>query len=473
MKQMYVIFVALITAFIASAQIPPELQNLSYGIYPTDPISYNEARFNYNKRFNVFPLAIFVPTTEAEMQFTFTTLTSYNLPFAIRSGGHCYEPGSLSSSYIISLAGFSTITPDVSTETVQIGAGVLLSTLTQTVGALDYAVPVGTCPTNCISGFTLGGGLGLLQRMYGIACDSVISIRLMIANGDIIDVTEQSNPDLFWALRGGGLGSFGIALGFTYNMYYVPAVSFYNLAFEWDPNTLGSIFEAWENWALTLPNEISTICDMSLKAGNTTFSIYGIKVGSIPFTEWQTAFAPFNPTVSIYQGTYLGSTQFWSAQSSLPFVKVQSKMMMQPLSPQVIPIIANHLQKLSTVQPSIEVLFEFEALGGVVPQSTSSFFAKNAFGWWYQETNWNLQEQTEPLLAEIRAFYSKISPYMSVYSYPNTADYDLGVYYLNAYYGSNVNRLIQVKNEVDPGNIFNWAQSIPLAGPIPGSLIAQ
>ena len=466
------LFVALITAFTAFAQIPLELQNLSYGIYPTSA-TYNTARFNYNKRFNVFPEAIFVPTTEQEIQFVFTTLKNYNLPFSIRSGGHCYEPGSLSSSFIISLAGFSTITPDVSTETVQIGAGVLLTNLTQAVGALNYAVPVGTCPTNCISGFTLGGGLGLLQRMYGVACDSVLSIRLLTASGDIIDVTAQSNPDLFWALRGGGLGSFGIVLGFTYKMYYVPTVSFYSLSFNWDPKILGSIFKAWQKWALTLPNEISTICDMSLKEGNTTFTIYGLKVGTEPFTEWESAFASFNPTVNIYQGSYLGSTQYWSSQSSLPFNKVKSKIMMQPLSSKVIPLIAKHLQKLSHEQPSIEVLFEFEAFGGVIPQSTSSFFPKNAFGWWYEEVNWSEQQQTGPLLSDTRKFYSKISPYMSIYSYPNTADYDLGPYYLNAYYGSNAYRLIQVKNAVDPGNVFNWAQGIPLSLPVPGALIAQ
>lgn len=465
-------FIALLTTFAVTAQIPPELQNLSYGIYPTSP-TYNTARFNYNKLFNVFPEAIFVPTTESEMQFVYTTLRQYNLPFALRSGGHCYEPGSLSSSFIISLAGFNAITPDVTTETVQIGAGVLLDDLIQALGALDYAIPTGTCPGNCITGLTLGGGLGLLQRMYGLSCDSVQSIRFLTVSGDIIDVTAQSNPDLFWALRGGGLGSFGIVLGFTYNMYYIPEVSFFVLSFNWSPKTFGTIFQAWQNWVLTLPNEISTNVDLSYKNGSVGLVIYGLKVGSEPFTEWQSAFAAFNPVLNIFQGTYLAAAQFWESQSSLPFVKVKSKIMMEPLSSKATSVIANYFQKLSVEQPSIDVLIEFESFGGVMPQSTSSFFPKNAFGWWYQEVNWSEQQLTAQTLASIRAFYSQISPYSSIYSYPNTADYDLGPYYLNAYYGTNVYRLMQVKNAVDPQNVFNWAQGIPLSLPIPGSLIAQ
>ena len=147
--------------------------------------------------------------------------------------------------------------------------------------------------------------------------------------------------------------------------------------------------------------------------------------------------------------------------------------MMQPLSSKAISVIAEYFQKLYLKQPSFDVLMEFAAFGGVMPQSTSSFFPKNAFGWWYEEINWSLQQQTEQALANIRAFYSQISPYSSIYSYPNTADYDLGPYYLNAYYGTNAYRLIQVKNLIDPGNVFNWAQGIPLSLPIPGSLIAQ
>ena len=242
-----VLFVVVSMACVITNAIPVELQGLSYGIYPTSP-TYNTARFNFNKRFNVFPQAIFVPTTNDEIVFVLSTLTQYNLPFALRSGGHCYEPGSLSSNYIIDLSGFDQITPDVSTSSVYIGAGALLGDVISVLGALDYAIPVGTCPTNCITGFTLGGGLGLLGRTYGLACDSVQSITLLTASAEIIEVTADSDPDLFWALRGGGNGSYGIVLGFTYTMYYIPVVTYYRLSWNWSPKTFATIFQAWQQW---------------------------------------------------------------------------------------------------------------------------------------------------------------------------------------------------------------------------------
>lgn len=465
-------FVLLIMAFALIKAIPPELQNLPYGIYPTSD-NYDFARFNFNKRFNVFPQAIFVPTTNEQIAFVLSTLIQYSLPFAVRSGGHCYEPGSLSSSYIIDLSGFDLILPDVSSSSVYFGAGVLLEDVIATLGALDYAIPVGTCPTNCITGFTLGGGVGLLGRTYGIACDSVQSIVLLTADAEVIEVTASSNPDLFWALRGGGNGSYGIVLGFTYTMYYVPVVSYYKLTWTWDATNFGAIFKAWQNWVLSLPSNISSIVLLSYQNGMVHFAINGLKIGSEPFTEWETAFARFNPAVSITQESFLDSSASWATQSKLPFNKGKSKIMMQPLSNTTINQIANYFQTLLQNQPPLSVIFDFEAFGGVIPESTSSFFPRNAFGWWYQAVYWGQQDNTELALYYSRTFYDQTSPNVSIYSYANTTDYDLGPYFLNAYYGDYAARLMQVKNEVDPENIFNWTQSIPLPTPVPGSLISQ
>lgn len=468
----FVLIILLILSSRLSDAIPPELQNLSYAIYTTSP-TYNTDRFNFNKRFNIFPQAIFVPTTETEIIYVFGVLKKYNLPFAIRSGGHCYEPGSLSPNYIIDLSGFNLIIPDISNSSVSIGAGVLLGDIINTLGALNYAIPVGTCPSNCITGFTLGGGLGLLGRLYGIACDSVQSIRLLTAESTIIDVTATSNPDLFWALRGGGNGSYGIVIGFTYTMYYIPVVTYYKLSWGWSPATFNKVFKRWQNWVLTLPNNISSIVRLSYESGKIVFDINGLKVGSQPFTEWQSAFADLNPNVSITQESYLESSLSWATQPSIPFNKGKSKIMMRPLSNKVINQIAKYFEQLLHDKAALSVLFDFEAFGGVIPNSNSSFFPKNAFGWWYQAVYWSLQEQTEQALNYSRTFYNKISPNTSIYAYSNTTDYDLGPYFLNAYYGDNSTRLMQVKNAVDPENIFNWTQSIPLPKPVPGSLISQ
>lgn len=277
---------------------PPELRNLAFGIYPESP-EYNTARLIFNKRFVYFPKAIFVPTTPQEVQYLVGVLRRYNLPFAIQSGGHCIEPGSLSSYYVISLKNFNSIIPDITTGQVYIGVGAKIETVIQTLGLIDYAIPTGTCPSVGVAGLTLGGGVGLLSRTYGLTSDSVQSITFVNADSEIIEVSATNYPDLFWALRGGGNGSYGIALGFTFNMHYIPVVTYYELIWNYDPHLIPDIMISWQKWVKDLPESISS--DLAIRhpyyltsnpeeSPPLTIRIFGLKVSSEPFTEWEDAF---------------------------------------------------------------------------------------------------------------------------------------------------------------------------------------
>ena len=139
--------------------IPIELQNLPYAVYQTSP-GYNTARLNFNKRFVYFPIAIIAPTNEQEIQFVVSILRKYGLDFAVRSGGHCFEPGSLSPDYIIDLQNFNSILPDINAQEVYIGAGCVLGDVIKTLGAIDYAIPTGTCPGVGVTGLTMEGASG-------------------------------------------------------------------------------------------------------------------------------------------------------------------------------------------------------------------------------------------------------------------------------------------------------------------------
>ncbi len=157
--------------------IPPALQNLPYVMYPCSDI-YNTNRFGFNKRFNYFPVAIIVPTTEDELVYAFQALRENHLPFSVRSGGHCFGPGSLSNGYILDLRNFNAIIPDTNTNTAYIGVGCHLGDVITALGDIDYAIPTGTCPAVCTGGLALGGGTGYLARTYGLTCDSIESIRI-------------------------------------------------------------------------------------------------------------------------------------------------------------------------------------------------------------------------------------------------------------------------------------------------------
>jgi FAD/FMN-containing dehydrogenase len=446
--------------------IPPALQNLSYAMYPCSDI-YNTNRFGFNKRFNYFPVAIIVPTSESELLYTFRTLKQYNLPFSVRSGGHCYGPGSLSNGYIIDLRNFNAIVPDTTNNTVYIGVGNHLGDVITALGDINYAIPTGTCPSVCVGGLALGGGTGYLARAYGLTCDSIISIRVLIAPGVIIDVTPENNSDLFWALCGAGANSFGIVVGFTFKMYYIPTVSLVSLQWSWDPNQAEKIFKTWQKWITTLPESITSECIFSYRTGTSRVTINALKVGPEPLTEWQAAFCQFNPTVTNnYQGNYVQAATKISSTPTPPFSKVKSKFLFKPLSKKGIKVVTKFYSMLQENAEDIRInCFFGSAVNGAISEHNpnSSYFPRDAFAWFYQFAYWFHEDQSASTIRLLNEFYRDVEPYTSPYSYANLTDYELGKDYLHAYYGSNVKRLICIKRAWDPTNIFTWKQGIPLA----------
>lgn len=447
-------------ACVLQGSIPKKLQGLNYIVYPIQFLPYNTERFNFNKRFNVFPKAIIIPKSKNTLAKVLKFLREKHLDFSVRSGGHCFEPGSLSSDYILDLRRFNTIKLKCF-EDVYIGAGVRLGPVIKALGDINRAIPTGTCQSVGISGLSLGGGIGFLVRTYGLTCDAIKSITLLTADSEIIEVDSSHFSDLFWALRGAGNNSYGIALGFTFKTFYIPAASFFELKWNWDPALVTQIFHAYQSWIAQLPNSINPVLSMGYSNGALSISIIGLKVGADPFVEWEPAFNSLNPSVSIKTGSYLKLAQLWADSPTSPFQKVKSLMAFNPISDPVLAQTITYLQSLQTAQANFQVNFQFVALGGQYAQGNTAFFPRQAFEWWHQVANWNLQEQEPAALASLNAFYNSVQPLVSNFAYTNDTDYDLGPNYLTAYYGNNVSQLIQIKNKYDPNNIFHWTQSIP------------
>jgi len=448
-------------ACVLEESIPRNLQGLPFAIYPTQVQTYNTERFNFNKRFNVFPKAIFIPGSQKALAKALKKLRNNNQSFSVRSGGHCFEPGSLSSNFILDLRRFDTIKLTAHDE-VSVGAGVRLGPLIQALGSIDRAIPTGTCQSVGVSGLTLGGGIGFLARTYGLTADVVKKITLLTANSEIIEVDEGHFPDLFWALRGAGNNSYGIALRYTFKTFYVPKASYFELKWEWNAVLALEIFHAWHTWIQNLPESINPVFSIGYSEGKLSLMIMGLKVGNEPFTEWQQAFGSLNPSVEIKTGRYVDLAEFWADSPKTPFAKVKSLMAFNPISDQAFAMATTYLQSLQYTQAPFQVNFQFVALGGKYAEGDTAFFPRSAVEWWHQVANWKEQEQEPIALKSLRTFYANVQPLVSNYCYSNDTDYDLGSTYLNAYYGDHVDRLKMIKRKYDPKNIFHWTQSIPL-----------
>jgi len=445
------------------ALIPPSLQGLSYGMYPTCDIYYTN-RFSYNKRLNWFPLAIFTPSTVTEVQYVLGQLISNKLPFYVRSGGHSYEQV-IPFGTIIDLCNLNSIVPDTSTNTVYLGAGCRLGDVISALGALDYAIPTGTCPSVGLSGLALGGGIGLLVRQFGLTCDSILSMEVLNADNQLITVSADSYPDLFWALRGAGHNSFGIVLGYTFKMYYLPTVSLLQLRWNWNPEVFSTVYNAWQQWVTTLPATISSETVFKYNQdGTVRLSVNALKIGAEPFTEWEAVFQPLNPTTTgLYIGDYLGAADLFASNYTYPFSKTKSKMFFKPLPQDGVNALINWMAILQNVNCSYEAFWGIGAGNlGAIAATDTAYFPRKAFGWAFGFIYWPFSFQDTQALNLINEAYNALAPYTSPYSYANLTDYALGASYLKAYYGSNVARLVQIKNTYDPQNVFSWHQGIPL-----------
>lgn len=447
-------------------EIPIELLNLSYAIYPFDP-SYNDKRFIYNKLFNYFPHAIFYPKNEDQVSYLIINLVKYNLEFSIRCGGHAYEPASLSEGYVISMDNFSYINIDEQSMTVKAGSGVRLGDLINVLAEKNFITPTGT--SNCvgISGLSLAGGKGLLTRLYGMTCDNIVSIRMVDAIGKIVQVNENSFPDLFWAIKGSGVCNYGLITEIELKIYPDIYCQIATLKWNWNKCEIKKILSIYQLWSQIIPKNISTDSNLNWNYTFATFSIKFIKFTQNPsssFEEINQFIALFQPNVTYCSGYYSKITDCWVdfQEGQYPcFSKMKSTMVFEPICSQGIEILVHAIDYLTVIKPAQYFQINLSQLGGQVINGNSSYFPKNAIYVITILNQWNSQNVNVKAIEYTNKIYRQLIPFTSKNCFPNMIDYDIENY-MFAYYGTNSPILIDIKTKYDPNNIFKWKQSIPV-----------
>ncbi len=180
---------------------------------------YEQTRKIWNGAFNRHPALIASCATSEDVVKAVNFARTHGLLTAVRGGGHSISgQSSCDGGLMIDLAPMREIRVDAAKKTAQAQAGVLLGELDQKNQAVGLVTTLGTAADTGIAGLTLGGGLGRLQRKYGLSCDNLISADVITADGKLLHVSEHENADLFWAIRGGG-GNFGIVTRFEYRLH--------------------------------------------------------------------------------------------------------------------------------------------------------------------------------------------------------------------------------------------------------------
>jgi FAD/FMN-containing dehydrogenase len=179
------------------------------------------------------------------------------LPVAVRSGGHDFAGRSATEGVVIDVTPLRGVAHVDGIATV--GAGTRLGDL---YDALDpYTIPAGCGPTVGIAGLALGGGIGILGRAHGLTCDALVGAQVVLADGRVVETDESSEPELFWALRGGGSGSLGVVTRLRFRTLPAPEVSAFELHRPLEE--AADLIETWQGWAPDAPDgaAVSLIVD--------------------------------------------------------------------------------------------------------------------------------------------------------------------------------------------------------------------
>src|SRR5512133_1558727 len=187
---------------------------------PSDP-SYDEARGVYNGAIDGRPAALVRCADVADVIACVNFAREHDMTLAIRGAGH--NAGGLGvwdDALVIDLGGLRSTTVNPAAHTVRVDAGCTWGDIDHATGAFGMATPSGFIASTGVAGQTVGGGLGYLSRRFGLSIDNLLSADVVLADGSFVTASQDSHPDLFWALRGGG-GNFGVVTSFTFRCHEI------------------------------------------------------------------------------------------------------------------------------------------------------------------------------------------------------------------------------------------------------------
>ncbi len=191
-----------------------------------DPSSaeYEDVRKLYNGMHDRRPALIVQASNASDVVTAVNYAREEGLDLAIRSGGHNVAGlGSVDGGLVIDMTCLDDVEVDAPSRTVRVGGGAHWGQVDAATHQVGMATPSGVISTTGVAGLTLGGGFGYLSRKHGLTIDNLLSARVVTANGDLVTASDQENPDLFWAIRGGG-GNFGVVTSFEFRLHPVETV---------------------------------------------------------------------------------------------------------------------------------------------------------------------------------------------------------------------------------------------------------
>ena len=444
-------------------------------VYPWSK-GYEVDKQEFNNIYPANPILIVYVANYEDIRLCLAFARENNLITSIRSAGHNLADYSVCDGMVIDVSGLKAVYIDPENQTAWVEVGNNFAELNPKLEFYGMHLPGGGCPTVSVAGYMQGGGYGLTSRNFGIQSDCVLEFTMMLADGSLVVANSNQNIDLFWAVRGGTGGNFGVLLSIKYKIF--PLGLIWGLQLAWDfetdsGNAAQALFAIQENYlsGFKFPNlgiETLVYTDNATDGHKKVVFATGF-IGTE--AELDEAVAPLMtiPGVTVKyknQGKY--SKINYDVLENIPYLPPTSQDVKffgrSAFISRLLNVndYANILNYFKSV-PNDFGMLDLEGYGGVInqyPVEYSSFIHRDVLMDFYTilifDKETDDQEKNRQWMID---FYAFMEQYTNGHSYQNYPNRDQTGFQW-AYWGPYYNQLVNIKSKYDPDNFFHFPQSI-------------
>ncbi|MCY1693483.1 FAD-binding oxidoreductase [Curtobacterium sp. SL109] len=388
-------------------------------------------------------------------------------PVALRAGGHSYTGWSAGGaagtdvprSLVISTAGLDDV--EVSGESVTIGPGAQLADVYAALAEAGRAIGSGSCPTVGIGGLTLGGGVGVLVRSFGLTSDQLTGATIVTADGAVHEVSSSREPDLFWACRGGGGGTAGVVTSLTFRTQPAPPVLLFSISFPW--SAAAAVVRAWQDWAPTADRQLWSTLKLlggARHTGGPSVTVTGVWTGaksgadaSVDGFIAATGATPTRHTAD--ELTYGQAMQQLAGKPVRVSEAATSSIGTTALTDAQVAVLVQQAERSGSVAGMTEGGVSLDALGGVVAdvgRTDTPFPWRSALYTVQYTAVFANGADPAPFDQYVRGFRAAMRPAWGDAAYANYCD--AAITDPSAYFDVNTSRLHRIAEQADPDGVF-------------------
>ena len=433
---------------------------------------YGRARKVFNSRYDdKRPDAVLVARGVSDVQAVIRWANRHDVRLTARSGGHSYAGYSTTGNgVVVDLSKLNRVQASNGSKRATVGAGVPLLRMYSKLAKKGMTVPGGSCPTVGITGLALGGGMGFASRELGLTCDNITGISIVTPDGKFRQITERSDPGLFWACQGGGGGNFGIVTSLTFRTHRARRAAYFTASWPW--SEADHALNAWQRFAPEAPAALSSTFSLLTGSGSPFAAASGQFFGSKG--ELRKLLKPLEDVDGIR--LTVGSEDYLKLMLRWAGCAGESVSRCSKPHPRSFYAGSDYFDKRVNSggrERMIDAISQRQGQGGSGALLLDAYGGKinkvgsRATAFVHRDQLFAVQYYAEPGSSGnkrtsnwIKRTRRRLGRYTSGQAYQNYIDPNLKGW-KKAYYGRNYQRLVDVKTRYDPDNRLRFRQGIP------------